>query len=84
MDVDVVSLIAQALADRTRVCVLDAVDGRLAVGEIAVRLNVTSATATYHLRLLAGAGIVELTWRGRRHIPRRVPDAGLRLVRALG
>jgi DNA-binding transcriptional ArsR family regulator len=79
-----VAAVGQALGDVTRLRVLATVDGRLAVGEIAEAVGITSATTSYHLGVLERGGLIALERRGRRHVPRRVPDAGLRLVRALG
>ncbi len=84
MNVDVISVIGHALGDRTRLQVLDAVDGRLCVGEIAARVVISSATASHHLAVLERGGLVELDRRGRRHVPRRRADGWRHLLRALG
>ena len=80
----VLSTIGQALADPTRLHVLELADGRLAVGEIATALHVTSATASYHVQLLAKAGLVTVEHRGRRHVPLRSVDGRRILARAFG
>jgi DNA-binding transcriptional ArsR family regulator len=84
MDVHVISALGQALADPTRIQVLETIDGKLCVGEIAARVNVSSATASHHLATLQRGGLIVLEHRGRRHVPRRLPDVGVRLARALG
>ncbi len=84
MNVAAIVALGQALGDPTRLRVLDAVDGRLAVGEIASIVNVTSATASYHVAVLERAGLVTVERRGRRCIGRRVPDVGRLLARAIG
>jgi DNA-binding transcriptional ArsR family regulator len=84
MDVHVVATIGQALSDPTRVQVLELCNGKVAVGEIARALGVSSPTVSHHLALLERAGLVEVVRRGRRHVLRRV-DHGVRvLARELG
>lgn len=83
MNNDVVSAVAQALADRTRLQVLDAVDGHASVGEIAELVGITSATTSFHLRRLEAAGLVVVSRHGTRTLPQRVPDAARVLIRAL-
>lgn len=84
MNLAAIVALGQALGDPTRLRVLDAVDGKLAVGQIAAALNMTSATISHHLALLQRAGLVTVERRGRRCIGRRVPDVGRLLARAIG
>jgi len=82
MDIASITVIASALADATRVRVLDLADGMHAVGDIATALNVTSSDVSYHLRLLERGRLVEVTRRGRRHFPRRLDEGWRVLARA--
>jgi DNA-binding transcriptional ArsR family regulator len=84
MDITRVVSLGAAISDGTRLQVLELCDGRLAVGEIAAALNLTSATISHHLAVLERGGLVEVHRRGRRSVPLRVPGVGRRLVAALG
>jgi DNA-binding transcriptional ArsR family regulator len=83
MDVIGLAVVGHALSDPTRVRVLGLCDGERAVGEIAAKLNVTSATASFHIGRLREAGLVETVREGRRSVPRRLHDIGRLLIRAL-
>jgi DNA-binding transcriptional ArsR family regulator len=84
MDVASIAAVAQALGDPTRLAVLDLVDDRASVGEIAAMLRVTSSTTTYHLAILERAMLVTVARRGRRSVPRQRPEGLRALVEALG
>jgi DNA-binding transcriptional ArsR family regulator len=84
MNVPTLVTLAAALADGTRLQVLELANGRSCITEIARRLNITTPTTRYHLGVLERAGLVTVERRGRRHLARRIADVGRLLVRALG
>jgi DNA-binding transcriptional ArsR family regulator len=58
-----------ALADGNRRAILHVVrDAPLAVGEIAVAVTMSQQAVSHHLRVLRGAGLVEETRDGTRHL----------------
>jgi DNA-binding transcriptional ArsR family regulator len=62
-----------ALSDPTRLLVLFVLGGGpLPVGQLAVKVHVTSSSVSYHLRLLQTAGLVGVQRVGRRSVVRRV------------
>jgi DNA-binding transcriptional ArsR family regulator len=84
MNVLALAAIGAAISDPTRLAVLAHANGRTSLVEIARDLNVASPTVSHHVAVLHRAGLVEITRRGRRTLPRRVPGVGVRLARELG
>ena len=84
MDVPALVTLATALADGTRLQVLELANGQSCITEIARRLNITTPTTSYHLRLLARARLITMERHGRRSVPRRVEDGVRILIRSLG
>jgi ArsR family transcriptional regulator len=61
-----IELISKALADKTRLRIFEAIgscDG-MNCGEIVSMRGVTPATVSHHLRILAGAGLIECRRKG--------------------
>lgn len=59
----------RALADENRRTILSLVrDERLAVGDIAARVDVTQQAVSHHLGVLKRAGLVDETREGTRHL----------------
>jgi DNA-binding transcriptional ArsR family regulator len=75
-----VGSVLSALADPTRRSVFEGLrGGPVAVGELAAGLPVSRPAVSQHLRVLADAGLVRGTGRGRTHVweiePARLADA---------
>jgi DNA-binding transcriptional ArsR family regulator len=72
MDIYVASMVYSALSDPTRLRVLQRVDGKLAITELAQAVEVSPSTAGYHVERLREAGLLHVRRDGRRHVPVRV------------
>jgi ArsR family transcriptional regulator len=78
--------IAKALADPTRVKVLEVInrEAGLCCGDVGRRLPITQATVSYHVRTLAEAGLVESRRTGQQVQLWLVPEALAAYRTALG
>lgn len=64
---DTIVVIGIAIGDRTRLRILDAVDGQRTLREVARHVGVCPSTAHHHLRRLREAGLVGVERRGVHH-----------------
>ncbi len=78
--------IAKALADPTRLRIFEAIarDTPRCCGDVGRRLPVTAATVSHHLRILAGAGLVESRRNGQQVQVRAIPETLAAYHAALG
>lgn len=84
MDTEFVARVGLALSSATRLHVWRLADGRRSLREIAEAVGIVPSTATHHVCILAEAGLIELRWMGRRHVPLRARDGLGAFVSALG
>ena len=76
-DLDALDAVFGALAHRSRrtiVSVLQARGGEMTSGAIAARFDHSWPTISQHLQVLAKAGLVTISLRGREHVYRLNPD----------
>jgi ArsR family transcriptional regulator len=80
-----VEKISKALADETRLMILEAISARkdMNCGEIVAMQGVTPATVSHHLKILADAGLIESRRQGQFVCNRAVPEAIREYTRAL-
>jgi DNA-binding transcriptional ArsR family regulator len=79
MDAFALAEVGRAVADPTRNEVLSLSNGRLSISDIGRLIGVSKATASYHVKVLAQVGLVEVIKSGRCHRPRRAPR-GVRVL----
>jgi ArsR family transcriptional regulator len=77
MDHAHIELISKALADQTRLTIFEAISrrGQMNCGEIACLQEVTPATVSHHLKVLADAGLIECHRKGQFVYSRALPDS---------
>jgi DNA-binding transcriptional ArsR family regulator len=74
-DVQVLDTVFHALAHGARRDILRRLAvGELTVGELAAPLSMSLAAASKHVKVLEGAGLVQRTVAGRRHVCRLQPE----------
>jgi ArsR family transcriptional regulator, arsenate/arsenite/antimonite-responsive transcriptional repressor len=80
-----VQKISQALSDRTRLRIFEAIAARdhLNCGEIVSMRGVTPATVSHHLKILSEAGLIECRREGQFVYSRTVPATIAAYTRAL-
>jgi len=80
-----IELISKALADKTRLRIFEAIsacDG-MDCGQIVSMRGVTPATVSHHLRILAGAGLIESRREGQFVYSKANPSTLMEYTRAL-
>ena len=77
--------ISKALADSTRLKILEAISARkqMVCGELVAMRGVTPATVSHHLKILSDAGLIECRREGQFVHNRSVPHALTEYSRAL-
>jgi ArsR family transcriptional regulator len=85
MDRSHVEKISKALADPTRLRILEAISAtnQLSCGEIVSMRGVTPATVSHHLKILAEAGLIACQREGQFVYSRSVPETIAAYTRAL-
>ena len=80
-----VEKISKALADETRLRILEAISGanHMNCGEIVSMRGVTPATVSHHLRILSEAGLIACRRQGQFVYSQAVPEAIEAYTRAL-
>ena len=81
-----IELISKALADETRLRILEAIAAQqsLSCGEIVALQGVTGATVSHHLKILSDAGLIACTKDGQFVHNRAVPGTMKDYTAALG
>ena len=77
--------ISKALADATRLRIFEAISAQkeMVCGELVAMRGVTPATISHHLKILAGAGLIECRRKGQFVHNRVVPETIAEYSRAL-
>ena len=85
MDHSEVEKISKALADRTRLKILEAVSAndRMTCGEIVAMRGVTPATVSHHLKVLSDANLIACRREGQFVYSQALPDTLAAYTRAL-
>jgi DNA-binding transcriptional ArsR family regulator len=85
MDRGQLEKVSKALADKTRLLILEAISRRknITCGEIVTLRGVTPATVSHHLKILSAAGLIECHKEGQFVCSRVIPDTIAEYTRAL-
>lgn len=85
MDRSEVEKISKALADETRLKILEAISARddITCGEIVSMRGLTAATVSHHLKILSDAGLIACRRRGQFVYSEAVPETIAAYSRAL-
>jgi len=85
MDREQVGKISKALADETRLVILEAISKRerMNCGEIVALRGVTAATVSHHLKILSEAVLIECHKEGQFVYSRIIPETMAEYVRVL-